>query len=122
MLTESKCSLLMKRGSLSLLCASRTQIVLKMAKTAKKSGKVKKAAQVEAGRVEESGGTDTERREDAPAERTVILTEAGMQEAEGSGWQQQGRSPASKEGSQDTDSSVERARLRLTKTGSYRGS
>ena len=49
---------------------------MEMAKAAKKTGKGKKSAQVEAGRLEESGGTDTERMDNAPA-----VTEAKMQEA-----------------------------------------
>ena len=46
-----------------------------MAKAAKKSEKVKKPAQLEAGgRTEDSTITDMERREDAPNDRTVVLT------------------------------------------------
>ena len=59
-----------------------------MAKAAKKTRKGKKSAQVETGRLEELVGTETERREDKPAKRTVILTDT--QEAGGSGRQQVG--------------------------------
>ena len=68
---------------------------------------------METGRPEESVGTEMERRENEPAERMVILTDT--QEAGGSGWQQ-GQSPGSDKKS-ETDSSVVRARLRLSKTG-----
>ena len=87
---------------------------LEMTKAAKKTDKVKKPSQSEGGgRVEDSTVTD-ERREDAPNDRTVILTDGNdldNQEAGGSGLQ-----GLSGEESQDTDSSVERARLRLAKT------
>ena len=89
-----------------------------MAKAAKKTEKVKKPAQSETGgRPEDLTVMDTERRGDAPDERTVILTDSDSldtQEAGGSGLQ--GPSAGSGEESQDTDSSVERARQRLAKT------
>ena len=67
---------------MSTVTESRTQIVSGMVKIAKKSGKTRKSVQVEAARIEEIGGTDTERVEDIPVEM-----EAGTQEAGGSGLQ-----------------------------------
>ena len=67
---------------MSTVTESRTQIVSGMVETVKKSGETRKSAQVEAARIEEIGGTDTERVEDIPTEM-----EAGTQEAGGSGLQ-----------------------------------
>ena len=67
---------------MSTVTESRTQIVSGMVETVKKSGETRKSAQVEAVRIEEIGGTDTERVEDIPTEM-----EAGTQEAGGSGLQ-----------------------------------
>ena len=72
----------MTEGRISTVTESRTQIVSGMVKTAKKSGKTRKSVQVEAARIEEIGGTDTERVEDIPMEM-----EAGTQEPGGSGLQ-----------------------------------
>ena len=77
--TESKCSLLIQE----VVYHCCVQAGHRQFGDGKKTGKGKKSAQVEAGRPEESGGTDTERRKDATAKRTVILTDT--QEAGGSG-------------------------------------
>ena len=89
-----------------------------MPKTVKKTERSSKSmVQVEVTAVvdgdgQELVGTDAETVGDTPTED--VDTQAGGSELQQQG---QGDSTASKEGSQETDSSVERVRLRLKKTG-----